>query len=126
MARALVDCDCAACVTDTREMFQYFYGETGRPQPVPPTHQAIYNNREGRDCAGCLGNYADATPGESVHNPFLPGHRDITRCCVDRLLGKELATGVVSPGPYPNLPPLPTPGTEPPKPDPGFGWPGVR
>ena len=83
----------AQCIGDNREIFQYIYGY-GQPwggdqQKPAPTQQGIYNNREGRLCAGCRGDNADTNPKHHVYpHPSITAWKDrqsIIDCCVDKL-----------------------------------------
>jgi len=127
MANALVNCECSACVADTRDMFQYLYGDPpGHYQGVANTQQAIYNDREGRACAGCTGSYKNFTPHNNTHY-ILPALSEgqMVSCCTNKLLGKRLATNINTPGVLPQMPVRPAINVPPQNTPPTFPWPGV-
>ena len=58
---------CSQCIGDNREIFQYQYGaDPSQPantqQSIADTMKGIYNNREGRLCAGCRGDEGQFNP----------------------------------------------------------------
>ena len=127
MANALVNCECSACVADTRDMFQYLYGDPpGHYQGVANTQQAIYNDREGRACAGCTGSYKNFTPYNNTHY-ILPALSEgqMVSCCTNKLLGKRLATNINTPCVLPQMPVRPAINVPPQNTPPTFPWPGV-
>ena len=127
MANALVNCECSACIADSRDMFQYLYGDPpGRYQGIANTQQAIYNDREGRDCAGCTGAYKGFTPRNNTHF-ILPAKSEgeLVSCCTRKLLSKRLATNINTPGVMPQMPVRPAINVPPQNTPPTFPWPGV-
>ncbi len=135
IASALRNCQCAACIADARDMYQYHWEK----QSPTSTQQAFFNNREGRLCAGCIGSYANVS-GEQLPDddgdfvtppPFaevdFASKAKIVDCCKNKLKKGVLGTSGNAPigGPgYPVLPPAQWP-MSPKVVPPDFKWPGL-
>ena len=105
-------CKCSQCIVDMRDVAQWYMNT----QPWTNTIQALYNDREGRDCAGCRGKGRTA-------GPLIYFHSDTTikQCCLNKLNSKKLFTGDPNTG-IPGFPTYPT--VFPRKPGPKWWYPG--
>jgi hypothetical protein len=128
LATRLKNCACSACVVDSRDMYQYLFGDPlGRPrQSVRATQQALYNDREGRACAKCSGPNADMPPAtpKTLGGRRFSSEESIMECCRQKLIDGQLATDTTMLGDD-RLPRLPERG-ETPNPEstpPIFRWP---
>jgi len=106
-------CECSACVGDNRELFQYLYGGDGYgtgQQARDVTNRTMYNNAQGRLCAGCSGSAGNEQPsrqywqiGEGTPRcpnrlvtedlPLQASEQDIIDCCTQKLQNGELVWG---------------------------------
>ena len=98
-------CECSACIGDKRELFQYLYGSDGtgaKQQSAAVTNRTIYNNIQGRLCAGCKGATGASHPRRIIYPVFehetirveneklTISDGDIVACCRKKLLAGEL------------------------------------
>ncbi len=76
-------CNCAQCLVDMRDVAQFFR----RDQKWSDTQRALYNDREGRDCAGCRGK-------GRVGGPLFGFRSDdaIKKCCFFKVVSRKLYT----------------------------------
>ncbi len=91
-------CNCAQCLVDMRDVAQFFR----RDQKWSDTQRALYNDREGRDCAGCRGK-------GRVGGPLFGFRSDdaIKKCCFFKVVSRKLYTNNPETGiPTPNFPTL--------------------
>ena len=102
-------CECSACIGDQREIFQYLYGDKGwgvGQQSKGVTIRTLYNNAQGRLCAGCVGALGKTHPQDEVDDHIAPPYgrgphmenapltisdTEIVKCCRTKLLAGQLA-----------------------------------
>jgi RHS repeat-associated protein len=105
---ARCSCECAQCVVDNCDLYQYACGG----QSARNTRQALYNDEERRKCAGCTGKGSTDDRRVPASHPGQPGNgwyvrqpfTKIVECCLDKLKNGKLATerrGDVPPVPLP-------------------------
>ena len=133
IATRIRNCDCAACIADAREMYQYHWQVQGPTETV----QGIFNNRQEDNALDARGhmqivltrtrNHSGSAGKFSLIRLDLGQSSEIKKCCRDKLIGGELGTqGTARVGgpSYPSLPPRQWP-LQPYNVPPRFKWPGV-
>ncbi len=91
-------CACSQCIVDMRDVGQWYMSV----QSWANTIQALYNDREGRDCAGCSGK--GGTEGPTF---YFNSDAKIKKCCLNKFTTKRLFTGSPFTG-IPGFPLFPT------------------